>query len=273
MESFIETIELVKNRPAGDVKLCHIAPVKGDGSIGLFHYLNLFYGGTYQNRKFGRKYISGGLSIKNSELLRKWKVTSEMTNNEVLVMIERYLKGVISKYIEVCPVRKSKKISVIEKIVSLDGSSKYDELIGYSYLSLQEKWEGICKLRSYVIQPVVESKYLAYVDGLTRFISYGGERVSMLKRLRKIMIVGYMALERVKRSHTYNKYFYVKYEPIIDQKYGQAMLKHADDWYVLKDIIYNCVFNVLQGDVIDVKEFRKRVMSYLVFPEKAHSVW
>jgi predicted RNA-binding protein (virulence factor B family) len=34
LESFIETMKLVRERPKGDVRLCHIAPVKGDGFIG-----------------------------------------------------------------------------------------------------------------------------------------------------------------------------------------------------------------------------------------------
>ena len=273
LDSFIETIDLVKNRPAGDVMLCHIVPVKGEGVTGLFHCRNLFYGGSYQNRKFSQNYFSGGLFISNNKLLQKWKVTSDMKNNEVLLMIEEYLKDVISEYILVCPVRKSKKVKVIEKIISMDESVRFDELITYSYSSLQKQWATISRSKEYTIGPAIESKYLAYMDGLTRFISYGGERAVMLKRLRRIMVIGYMSLERVKRSQTYNKYFYVKYEPLINKKYGQAMLRDADDWAVLKDIIYNCAFNVLQGDVVDIKRFRKLVMSYLVFPEKACSIW
>jgi hypothetical protein len=61
---------------------------------------------------------------------------------------------------------------------------------------------------------VEESKFLAYMD------SYSGERAKMLYKLKKCMVVAYMALERVKESRTYNKHFYVKYEPLINKKYA-----------------------------------------------------
>ena len=65
--SFIDTMRLVRERPKGDVRLCHIAPVKGKDSIGLFHCANLFYGGRYQNARFGNNYIAGGLSISHKD--------------------------------------------------------------------------------------------------------------------------------------------------------------------------------------------------------------
>ena len=52
-------------------------------------------------------------------------------------------------------------------------------------------------------------------------------------------------------------------------KYGQAMLKTPGTWCEFKDLIYDAAFKVLQGDSLDFRKFRKLVMSYLAFPEKA----
>lgn len=46
--SFLETMELVRNRPKGDVALCHVAPVKGKDSIGLFTAKTSFMVGSFK---------------------------------------------------------------------------------------------------------------------------------------------------------------------------------------------------------------------------------
>jgi len=95
-----ETILLLEDKPPGDLVLCHIAPVRGDGCTGLFHPLNLFYGGRFQNAKFGKRYLSGGIYIENRCLEHRWCVTQRMINNDILLMIERYLGDVISEYLK-----------------------------------------------------------------------------------------------------------------------------------------------------------------------------
>jgi hypothetical protein len=47
------------------------------------------------------------------------------------------------------------------------------------------------------------------------------------------------------------------------------MLKDPGNWPVFKDLIYDTVFKVLQGGDLNVKKFRKEIMSYLTFPEVA----
>lgn len=268
-QSFLETMSLVRNRPKGDVKLCHIAPVKGKNSTGLFHCQNLFYGGTHQNRRFGKKYLSGGLSINHNKLKKKWIVVDSMSNNDVLKKIEIFLGDVIQKYLEVSPVRKSKRVQLVQKIIEVEKSKSFEKMMELSHKQLADKWRELSNTITFQIDFSKESKYLAYMDSLTRFISYGGERASLLKKLRKVMVIGYMALERVKRSNTHNEYFYVYYEPLINIKYGQAMMKTSDDWSTFKDFIYDTAFKVLQGGNIDIKAFRRKLMSYLKFPEKA----
>jgi len=263
LKSFKETMELIKARPKGDVNLCHIAPVKGTHSTGLLHHRNLFYGGAYQNKKFGNKYISGGLSISNAALKRKWRVTRDMSNNDVLIKIEEFLLNVIPDYIKSSPVRKSKKVQIAKKITDVDPSANFDELMFCSYKELCDSWSAISGRLTQIPESKKESKYLAYMDSLTRFIDYGGVRAITLRKLRRIMVIAYMALERVELSQTYNKYFYVKYEPLVKFKYGQAKLKNPDDWPILKDLVYTTAFQTLQGASLKTKAFQKLVLSYL----------
>ncbi|WP_256581663.1 MULTISPECIES: hypothetical protein [unclassified Pseudomonas] len=272
LESFIKTMDLVRNRPAGKVHLCHIAPVKGQGFIGLFHHLNLFYGGAYQNYKFRNAYIAGGLLIENEKLLSKWCVGDVTSNNDILIKIEEYLGDIISEYIQCTPVRKSKKVQVALKILMLDDSLEFDDLLHSSYTSLLEQWSDLSSQSCSFAPECRESKYLAYMDSISRFISVDSKRSKNLKKLRLIMYIGYMALSRVEKSKTYNKYFYVKYEYLMVEKYGQAMLKDPHDWRSFKDVLYDAAFEALQGGMPDIKKLNRKVMSYLDFPERAYFV-
>lgn len=269
LNTFIETMELIRNRPNADVRLCHIAPVKGNKTVGLFHCNNLFYGGSHQNKKFGNRYFSGGMSIKTNELLDKWSVHNEMTNNEILILIEKYLGKIIPKYLEKAPVLKSKKVQIISKILDVDEHNNFEELIQRSYKELTATWEKLShkKQPTWTIQR--ESKYITYMDSLTRFIGYRNKNSRTLIKLRKTMVIAYMALEREIESGTHNKYFYVTYEPLINIKYGQAMLINSSSWSELKDLIYETAFNTLQGAVLDANKFHKQILSYLKFPKKA----
>lgn len=269
LKSFTKTINLIKNREKGDVVLCHIAPVKGKTSIGLLHYKNLFYGGAYQNRKFGNNFYSGGLSIDKKLLLKKWNVDKSMSGNEILIKIEKFLAGIIDRYIAENPVLKSRKIRKIEMIIEGDPSISEDDLFGRSVKYLEDKLRELSRGNSFIKHYGEESKYLAYVNGLTRFIRYDRKRRPLLRALRKIMVMGYMALDRIEVSKTYNKYFYTEYELLIDPKYSQAMLINPRAWSEFKDLLYDAAFKVLHGYDLNVKKFRKKIMSYLTFPEKA----
>lgn len=269
LKSFTKTMEFIKNKEKGDISRCHIAPIKGPGFTGLLHYKNLFYGGTHQNELFGNNYLSGGKYIKNKNLTEEWSVEDGMSNNDILIKIEEFLGDIIEKYIENNSVHKSKKIRIVEKIIEANPSADKQFLINQSTKSLNDELHYLRRSYSFFKSYGIESKYMAYMNELTRFISYRGKRKDLLRSLRKVMVIGYMALERVSGSETYNKYFYCKYEPLINQKYSQVMLKEPGNWSVFKDLMYDTVFKVLQGGDLDVKNFRKKVMSYLFFPEKA----
>lgn len=269
LKSFIKTMDFIKNKEKGDVKRCHIAPIKGPGFTGLLHYKNLFYGGTHQNELFGNNYLSGGKYITNKNLTEEWNVNDEMSNDDILVKVEKFLGDIIEKYIENNSVCKSKKIRIVEKIMEANPKVDKGFLINQSTEYLNGELHYLRRSCSFSKTYGIESKYMAYMNELTRFISYRGKRKDLLRSLRRVMVIGYMALERVSGSETYNKYFYCEYEPLIKQKYSQAMLKEPGDWPVFKDLIYDTVFKVLQGGDLDVKKFRKKVMSYLCFPDKA----
>lgn len=269
LETFIETMDLVINKPKGDVELCHVFPVKGREFIGLFHCKNLFYGGAHQNRKFGNKYVAGGLAISKNDLEPKWSIPKGMKSDDVLVLIEKYLGDILLKYLEIRSVRKSRKLSTVNKILGIDSSLDFDMLMGRSLKNLTEQWGNITRTRPYIFNPGKESKFLAYMDSISRLIKYNEKNRKMLKSIRCTMVIGYMALERAKQSATYNKLFYCKYEHLIRIKYGQAMLKDPESWSVFKDLMYDTAFDVLHGAVLDTKKFRRLVKSYLKFPDRA----
>lgn len=263
LESFTKTMDFIKNKPKGDIEICHIAPARGKGSIGLLQDKNLFYGGPYQNRIFGSNYLSGGLKIKRSLLIKKWAVDENMDNNTILKKVEAFLGDIITSYIEINHLRKSKKRHHVEEILKLDPGRNKDHLfcqdkryLDNLLLELSQKKISACGANN-------ESKYIIYVDELTRFISYGGERARTLRKFRTLMVAGYVALEKIKASKTYNEVFYERYGSLIKPKYTHATLKNPEKWSEFKDFIYETAFIALQGGHIDIKVFRKEFKLYL----------
>lgn len=263
LESFTKTMDFIKNKPKGDIEICHIAPARGKNSIGLLHYENLFYGGAYQNRNFGNNYISGGLKIKRSHLMKKWAVDESMNNNTILKKLEAFLGDIIKSYIKINRLQKSKKRSRVEAILKIDPDRDIDHLYCQSRKYLDDLLLALSQNRAFVSCSGSESKYIIYVDELTRFISYGGKRARTLRKLRTLMVAGYVALEKIKESQTYNEVFYERYGSIIKPKYTHATLKSPGKWSRFKDFIYDSVFIALQGGQIDIKSFRKEFKLYL----------
>lgn len=261
--SFIETMTLVKKRPKGDLHLCHIAPVKGKSSIGLFHCRNLFYAGAHQNRKFGNKWASGGLSIKKENILDEWKISEEMSTNEILIKIEEYLGNIVGEYIKSASVTKSKRAQLANKINGVDPKREFDELMRLDHSVLREEWSKLSNHPFYKITyNHTESKYITYIYELSRFVSYGGDRVKVMKKLIKTMAVGYVALSKVSDSRTYNKDFEKEYGSLV-KKFRDVALKNENAWSEFKDLIYDAAFKTLQGEPLKAKKFHSKIMSYL----------
>lgn len=263
LESFTITMDFIKNKPKGDIEICHIAPARGKNSIGLLHYENLFYGGSYQNRNFGNNYLSGGLKIKRSHLVEKWAVDDDMDNNAILKKVEIFLGDFVKSYIDINHLRKNKKRRPIEEILKIDPKRDRDYLFGQKKKYLDNLLLELSQKRVLETSPGNESKYIVYVDELTRFISYGGKRARTLRKLRTLMIAGYVALEKVKTSKTYNSMFYERYGALIKPKYTHATLKKPREWSEFKDLIYEAAFTALQGGRVDIKIFKKEFLLHL----------
>lgn len=263
LESFTKTMDFIRNKPRGDVEICHIAPSRGKKSRGLLHYGNLFYGGSYQNRNFGSNYLSGGLKIKRSHLIKKWAVDENMDNNTILKKVESFLGDIIPSYIEINHLRKSKKRRRVEEILKITPDRSKDYLFCQDIKYLDKLLLKLNKNSALDGDSRSESKYIIYVDELSRFISYGGERARTLRRLRTLMIAGYVALEKIDASQTYNKMFYEHYRALIKPKYIHATLKNPHKWSEFKDLIYEAAFIALQGGHINIKSFRKKFKMYL----------
>ncbi len=267
-DSFIETMKLIRNKPKADVHICHIAPVKGETSIGLFHCQNLFYGGSFQNRSLGNRQLGKeGLAIEKSKLSPKWAIAENHSTNDVLVKIEEYLGRILDEYIKNSPIRKSKRAQLAHKITKLSTKESIDKLLELSHRELLDKWLATSKaFIPRTTSTARESKYIVYVDELSRFISYNREDRAQLKSLKRTMIIGYRALERIDCSSTYNSEFKDKYKKTY-KKYKNAHLEKASQWSKLKDLIYETAFRALQGETSSMKRKCRKIMNYIVFHE------
>jgi hypothetical protein len=270
--SFVATMKLIRERPVGHVHLCHIAPVKNRDFIGLLHYRNLFYGGDYQNKLFGNSYLGDGLYILKSMLEKRWCISADESNQDVMTKIRAFLGGIFERYIRECSVRKSKKLQIINKILRYSNFFHVDELMGMSRTQLSGALSKIIRQPVFTPNKHTESKFITYLDGLTRFIEDNHKRAKIFKKLRSIIAIAYLALERVEASDTFNKDFYVKYHHLIKVKHREAMLKHPNLWSHFKDLLYETAFKTLSGRKLNTKRFRKEVMSYLNFPDVAWRV-
>lgn len=263
--SFIDTMRLVRNRPKAEVNLCHIAPVGGKKSIGLFHIKNLFWGGTYQNKKLGNKQLGKGLSIQRSKLKPKWSVSKDTSTNDILIKIEEYLGDVVADYIRESPIRKSKKAQIAQKIIKIEPANNFQKLMELSYTELLNKWTSLSS-RGFTIRlkPNDESKYIVYIDEVTRFMSYNPKNKDKLIKLRRVLFMGYIALEKISHTRTYNKDFIPKYWSFA-KKYRRAQLRAHDDWSKVKDLIYETSFRALQGEEFDISSACKVIKAHMEF--------
>jgi len=271
VHSFAETMNLLRDRPQSDVELCHIAPVKGKNRIGLFHCRNLFYGGCYQNRKFRNRHISGGMWINHTDLEPQWVINNKMSSTDVLKKIEAFLGKCLEDYLRLNKVKISRKYSLAVQIVELTGQGDPYDLMIQSRKDLVSLKDQICRRKSFEqcylsLNFKQDSKFLTYIKELGRFISYKGPNAFKLKQIRFFMVVAYMALERVKESETYNKLFYVECEPLINRNFFYVKLASPNLWSEFKDFMYETAFFAMHGKMPRLIDFRRKTMSYLVFP-------
>lgn len=250
--SFSLTMELVRNRPKFDVNLCHVYPVRGDGCTGLFHYQNFFYGGAYQNKVLGNSHFGAGLSIANSLLERKWQVWEGMPMREVLCKIESFLGETLNGYLAIMPVRKSPKAVLAQRILEVSPESTLESLMSKTSRDLALLWREKTKQRAFFVTAKrQESKYVCYLDELSRFISYGGIRSKYFQRVRRLLLVGYICLSKIEESRTFNEEAASRYSSLLHSN-CDFHLKHRESWSEFKDFLYEVAFYALQGMSINL---------------------
>lgn len=86
--------------------VCHLSPVKGLGTIGLFHHRNLYVGLSSYNKSVSTTDYSCGLSIERSELKSKWLVTKDTTSAQLEAMIRKFIpKAELERFLSSRPTK------------------------------------------------------------------------------------------------------------------------------------------------------------------------
>lgn len=266
VESLAKTISLIDNKPKSDVHICHIAPVKGENIIGKLHHENLFYGGSYQNRVFGNRWLSGGRYIHRRRLNEKWLVHKGMKHAEILDLVELYLGCILIQYLKQYPVRKSQKESKIDGILKIPGHDYNKEFLqGFSSKGLEELRSELNGKGFYSIKITEKpSKYIDYTKELERFSKiHKDNRSNYFLFLHKIMLIGYAALEKVcLRTRSANLYEVYGTKA---KKYQHLKMKDNKQWSEFKDYLYEVAYLSLQGKVFKVADIQASLRYYTTF--------
>lgn len=101
---------LRKQHGEAPFELSHIAPVRGEGSVGLFRADNLVIAPMSLNRSHSTKYYSGGASIPRADLLPRFAVSEDAKVSEV---VQRVIKLIGEDVVEA--VVQSRKIKASER--------------------------------------------------------------------------------------------------------------------------------------------------------------
>lgn len=100
-----------------------------------------------------------------------------MTTNEILLMIQEFLGGIVDRYLENSKVWKSPKANLAATIRELTPTQSIENLILGSYADLSSTWRGLTgQILFSLPDRRQESKYAVYLDELCRFISYNDHR-------------------------------------------------------------------------------------------------
>lgn len=203
VDSLEELISFIRNHPKRSLEINHVYPVKGRDRIGLLHPLNLFYGSIIQNRKAGNTcFGEAGYAIHRSELKKKWVITNDMTDKQILRSLKNLLGDVLIEYVKNHPINQSGRIKFIDSIIKLDNTGKYtrDNLssmpsIGLS--SIKAELQGFTFNDYYPSQKRNRSRVLIYIEELTRISdNASGIWAENCKFMKKIFLAGAAALSK-----------------------------------------------------------------------------
>lgn len=79
--------------------MAHIQPVKGMHSVGCLHPYNLFIAPALANQVHSTKSYEGmGLSVSRHSLKRKWLISGDLSDKDVLEKVRKYLGSVLVEY-------------------------------------------------------------------------------------------------------------------------------------------------------------------------------
>lgn len=272
IDSLKELIDIIQNHPKGKMNICHVYPVQGDDKIGLLHPLNLFYGGSNQNKVNGRKSFGmAGHSIYRNKLKNKWKVTPDMKDKEVLTILEKFLGEVLIEYVAIYPVRKSAKTKLVDEIIKLDASGKYtrdnlSEMSSIGLSSIKAELNGVV-LRGFYFPPKNRrSKILIYLEELSRIAKKSNsDWAENCAFMQHIFLAGAAALS--KSPHQKNSEEILKIYEVYGKKatrYKNRTLRSSsyEDFSKFKDFLYFQAFDCLQGKSIDEEMLRGTLKKY-----------
>ncbi|SDT41608.1 hypothetical protein [Pseudomonas prosekii] len=269
VDSLRELIQLICSHPKGNMEINHVYPVNGYDRIGLLHPLNLFYGGSAQNRKFGKKSFEGaGYSISRTELNDKWSISKETSDKNTLKLLMKFLGGVLLEYVKTYPVNQYGKIKIIDSIIKLDKTGKYtrENLISmpsFGLSSIKAELHGV-KLNGFYLPPRKNrSKVLIYLEELSRISrDASGSWAENCEYMKSVFLAGAAALLNAgyqpELSEIYKTYGRdaIRHENRFMRKAGKA--KYSS----FKDFLYLQTADCLVGKKIDKKMLSSVVDKY-----------
>lgn len=205
--SLKQLIGIIRNKPKRrmdrSMDICHVYPVKGNERMGLLHPLNLVYGDSDQNKKNGNKsFGDAGYSIDRVDLKNKWRVTDSMKDKAILLLLEKFLGGVLTEYVRKYPVKISDRIKLIDKIIKLDKGGKYtrdnlSEMPSIGLHSIHAELHGVALTGFYFPPKKNRSRVLIYLEDLCRVArDADGYRATNCKFMYSIFLAGAAALSK-----------------------------------------------------------------------------
>lgn len=109
---------LRKQHGEAPFELSHIAPVRGEGSVGLFRTDNLVIAPMSLNRSHSTKHYSGGASIPRADLLPRFAVSEETKVSEVVQRVIKLIgEDVVQAVVQSRRIKPSKRQALYSWLV------------------------------------------------------------------------------------------------------------------------------------------------------------
>lgn len=203
VHSLRQLVEIISNNPKRTMEINHVRPVNGHDRIGLLHPLNLFYGGSAQNKKFGaQSFGNAGCSINRSELNGKWSVAKGMSDKDTLKLLAKFLGDILVDYVKIYPVNQSGRIKLIDSIIKLEKTGKYtrenlSSMPSFGLSSIKAELHGSNLSGFYIPPKKSRSKVLIYLEELNRFSrDASGSWAENCEYMKNIFLAGAAALSK-----------------------------------------------------------------------------